>query len=310
MRSSRIVARRAFTLIELLVVIAIIGVLIGLLLPAVQKVREASARIKCANNMRQMALAVHDYQDSNDRFPYCTQDEGGWDWNYQQNARSWSWEARALPFMEQDPLYKQANIDKNTFSQSQAQLKVGVKSFFCPSDDAESRSPSTDRANLQGQPIANSNYKGVSGACWCWGTYTNNCTGTCNGLTVTDGAFARDDGTQRVTLQQITDGTSNTFLVGEDIPKINAHCAWPYANTTIGTCAIPPNVMAQPNGQPYDPYNNWPEIYSFRSHHPGGLQFAYADGSVHYIKESIALPVYRAMATIAGGEPMTDAEQE
>src|SRR5262249_52762857 len=102
--------RPAFTLIELLVVIAIIAVLIGLLLPAVQKVREAAARASCQNNLKQIALACHNYHDANGTLPYNTQREGGWNWNYQRNWRSWSFLARLLPYVEQSPLLDRLQI--------------------------------------------------------------------------------------------------------------------------------------------------------------------------------------------------------
>jgi prepilin-type N-terminal cleavage/methylation domain-containing protein/prepilin-type processing-associated H-X9-DG protein len=295
--------RTGFTLIELLVVIAIIAILIGLLVPAVQKVREAAARTQCENNMKQIVLAAHGYHDVFRHFPFNSQDEGGWDWNWQKDRKSWSWLARLLPFIEQANLYVQDKVETNTFLQSQTMLATGVPVFWCPSDNAQDLNPSLNRANLQGVPIATSNYKGVSGQCWCWGTYTNNCTGKCNGLNTGDGVFCRDINTQPATrLIRIRDGTSNTFFLGEDIPQIDAHCSWPYANGSIGTCAIPPNVMARPDGTLYDPYNDWPELYSFRSKHAGGLNFAFADGSVHFISQGIALQTYRALATIDGGE--------
>jgi prepilin-type processing-associated H-X9-DG protein len=117
-----------------------------------------------------------------------------------------------------------------------------------------------------------------------------------------DGMFAsRDDlPTNKVDLTSVTDGTSNTFLIGEDIPALNAHCTWPYANGSLGTCAIPPN-----HNLPYaggDIYKGWPDLYSFRSRHPGGLQFGFADGSVHFISDTIPLPLYRALASRNGGE--------
>lgn len=291
--------RAAFTLIELLVVIAIIGILIGLLLPAVQKVREAANRTRCQNNLKQIGLAVHNYHDAFGQVPVNTQDEGGWSWSYQQNARSWSWLARILPFIEETNLYRQMNVGQNTFLQSQAYLTVNVKTFFCPSDSAMALGTDTQRANLQGPQITLSNYKGVTGECWCWGTWVSNCTGSCNGLNNTDGIFTRDASTSTTRIDQIPDGTSNTFLVGEDIPSADAHCSWPYANGSLGTCAIPPNHMPAPGA---DIYGGWPDLYSFRSRHSGGLQFAFADGSVHFIAESIDLPTYRALATKSGGE--------
>ena len=294
---------RAFTLIELLVVIAIIAVLIGLLLPAVQKAREAAARSQCVNNMKQVLLAAHNYHSVHKSFPGNSQAEGGWDWNYQSTHKSWSWLARLLPSLEQDNLCAAAKVDTNTLGQSLPYLATGLSVFYCPTDNAMSMNPSTNRANLQGVPIATSNYKGVTGDSWAYGTYINN-SNQGDGLTRGNGMFTRGDIARPRKISDITDGTSNTFFLGEDIPQINAHCAWPYANGTLGTCAIPPNVMRKPNGAAYDPYYDWPYIYSFRSQHPGGLNFALADGSVRFISDTIPLPLYRALATIHNGEPV------
>jgi prepilin-type N-terminal cleavage/methylation domain-containing protein/prepilin-type processing-associated H-X9-DG protein len=303
--------RPAFTLIELLVVIAIIGVLISLLLPAVQKVREAAARASCANNMKQIVLASHNYHDSFQYFPTNSQNEGGWNWSFQRTTKSWSWLTRLLPYLEQQNLLTQLNVDENTLGQDPTLLTIGLKIFYCPSDTASSLNPSDDRANLgklSGDPwtyAATSNYKGVTGECWCWGSYQNNCTSHCNGLNQGDGMFAsRDDlAGGKVDFASVTDGTSNTFFIGEDIPALNAHCTWPYANGSLGTCAIPPNQNVPYAGA--DIYLGWPDLYSFRSRHPGGLQFGFADGSVHFVKDSIPLPVYRALASRNGGESVS-----
>ncbi len=88
-------------------------------------------------------------------------------------------------------------------------------------------------------------------------------------------------------------------MIGEDIPRLDAWCSWPYSNDANGTCAIAPNL--QKNGQPYPPLD-WENCASFRSRHPGGVQFVCAYGTVHFISDGIALPVYRALATIRGGE--------
>ena len=308
-RSLRKRSVRAFTLIELLVVIAIIAILIGLLLPAVQKVREAAARMSCQNNLKQIGLACHNYHDANGSFPTNSQAEGGWNWSYQRNQRSWSWLSRLLGYMEQGNLYNQLNVaGGNTLGQSQALLTTGIKNFWCPSDNAIGQNPSDNRANLgklAGSPwtfAATSNYKGVTGNCWCWGSYQNICSGTCNGLNIGNGMFASRDATGGpITLAaDVPDGTSNTFLAGEDIPSLNAHCSWPYANTSLGSCAIPPNQNLPFGGS--DIYNGWPNLYSFRSRHTGGLQFVFADGSVHFISQSIALLTYRALASRNGNE--------
>ena len=304
--------RSAFTLVELLVVIAIIGVLISLLLPAVQRVREAAARMSCSNNLKQIVLASHNFHDSYQYFPTNSQNEGGWNWSFQQTTKSWSWLTRLLPYLEQQNLLTQMNIDQSTLGQDQALLTIPLSIFYCPSDDARSRNPSDDRANLgrlAGNPwtyAATSNYKGVTGDCWCWGNFQNGCSSTCNGLNVGNGMFAsRDDiPANKITLTSVPDGTSNTFFVGEDIPALNAHCTWPYANGSLGTCAIPPN-----HNVPYaggDIYTGWPDLYSFRSRHPGGLQFGFADGSVRFIRDTIPLTVYRAFATRNGGEIVSE----
>jgi hypothetical protein len=153
--------------------------------------------------------------------------------------------------------------------------------------------------------VGQTNYKGVGGANWAWGDQRWHNPGTnndSNGLANGDGIFYRSDFRKPLRLTSITDGTSNTFMIGEDIPRKNHWCSWPYANNAVGTCAIAPNAR-QTNGSDYDPWD-WENVYSFRSQHPGGLEFAYADGSVHFIANSISLATYRAMATIQGGEPL------
>ena len=309
--------RSAFTLVELLVVIAIIGVLVALLLPAVQSAREAARRMQCSNNLKQLSIAAHNFHDVENRLPYNTQNEGGWDWNYQKNWRSWSCLARVLPYVEQGNLKEQLQIlnqtdtdpTGNTFGQNQAILTTTIKFFFCPSDTAMQKKTDTIRANLQGVPITLSNYKGVNGSNWCWGTFTNPGTTSpaCDGLLNGNGVFFRRDFQKKQRLANITDGTSNTFMFGEDIPSIDAHCTWFYSNGVGGTTAIPPNWNAKPNnGGLYDPYNDWPHLYSFRSRHPAGLQFAFVDGSVRFIKNAITAQAYRDLSTIEGGETVTE----
>jgi prepilin-type N-terminal cleavage/methylation domain-containing protein/prepilin-type processing-associated H-X9-DG protein len=309
LRSLTLRPRAGFTLIELLVVIAIIAVLIGLLLPAVQKVREAAARAACRSNLKQIALAAHTYHDAQGSLPVNSFTGFG------PQTRSWSWLARLLPYLEQDNLYRQGNIPANTLYQGRVAVGGQVKVFLCPADTA-GPGPRTDAADLgsyEGGPAfpppidaGQTNYKGVSGANWDWGedrwrnVGTN---GSRDGLDFGDGVFPRGRPVTPVQLIGITDGASNTFMAGEDIPAKNHWCSWPYSNNAIGTCAIAPNAK-RVDGSEYDS-TDWINIYSFRSRHPGGLHFAYADGSVHFISDSIDLRVYRAMATIRGGEVVT-----
>jgi prepilin-type N-terminal cleavage/methylation domain-containing protein/prepilin-type processing-associated H-X9-DG protein len=311
----------AFTLVELLVVIAIIGILIALLLPAVQAAREAARRTQCNNNLKQIALAVHTHESAKRRLPHNTQNESGWTWAVQSNLASWSWLARSLPYIEQENVYSNfagSELPDNEvevaapavggftpnqrFGQNVAVLRTVVATFLCPSDTAMQERIRTDRHNLEGQQIALTNYKGVSGSNWAWGTWVNAGPGNdTQGLVRGDGLFFRRDFVPKLRLTDILDGTSRTFMVGEDVPEKNTHCSWPYANNSVGTCAIPPNTNMPPG--PTYPSTDWPHVYSFRSRHPGGLQFALADGSVRFVRTSIALPIYRAMASRKGGEP-------
>jgi len=311
MRTRLLSRRSAFTLIELLVVIAIIAILIGLLLPAVQKVRAAAARMECSNNLKQWALACHAYHDTNKTLPrngwknYATQDGGCCGLGYPL----WSWMARCLPYIEQNNIAQLGQIDTATLSASGV-VSVTFPALFCPADTAGSKLTSTNRADLGGA-IGLSNYKGVCGSNWAWGAYANFTPGANgsldgDGLRNGNGLFFRSDLYYgiKIGLQKITnaDGTSNTFMVGEDIPDITLWCSWPYSNHATGTCAIPPN-NAMVAGQPgYQNPGDWPDNYSFRSRHGQGVQFAFADGAVHFISDNINLSVYRALATWNGGE--------
>jgi prepilin-type N-terminal cleavage/methylation domain-containing protein/prepilin-type processing-associated H-X9-DG protein len=309
--------RHGFTLLELLVVIAIVGTLIALLLPAVQKVREAASRMSCGNNLHQLALAVHSYHDTDGRLPpgqvgpftpVAGQPYFGWG----PDSTAWSWLARVLPYIEQGNLGARGGVPRLTLRQSGI-AATPIAIFLCPSAGANPRTR-TDAGNLAGFEVAVTCYKGVSGANWGFDTWENkpvdtywsnpSASGSYDGLTFADGAMFRSDINHALRLEHITDGTSHTFLVGEDVPALNRWATWAYANNAYGTCAVPPNAK-QPNGAPFPP-DQWGNLWAFRSRHPGGLQFALADGSVRFIPDAISLSVYRALATIRGGEVVDD----
>jgi prepilin-type N-terminal cleavage/methylation domain-containing protein/prepilin-type processing-associated H-X9-DG protein len=310
-----------FTLVELLVVIAIIGTLVALLMPAVQAAREAARRSSCQNNLKQLAIAIHNSADANRRFPFNgdpTTRSGCCANPSNTNQAYWSWIARVLPYIEQQPLYELARISQNlplhtdpavdTVNGPGIRQAIGMelKTVLCPSDGRSLSGPLTDRAQFSGIPLGQTNYKGVAGSNWAWGNWTLDVGGIygSNGLDSGNGIFYRSDVRVKSTFALVTDGTSNTFMIGEDIPSANIHCAWPYSNTATGTCAIPLNTgLPRPQTTPINTTpGNWPNVYSFRSRHPGGGQFAMVDGSVQFVAQTIDLNVYRAIATIDGGE--------
>lgn len=310
-------SRPGFTLLELLVVLAIIGTLIGLLLPAVMRVREAANRTSCANNMKQLALAAHLYNDDFQRLPpgeigpYQQPVRGLPYFGWGPSSYGWSWMSRVLPYVEQVALFRMGGVPSKTLAQSDiAATRLVV--FLCPSDIAYNAPPRTDTGNLEGFPVGNTNYKGVSGSNWGYdsssGTWFptlwkhRGANGSYDGLNQGDGAMFRTDILAPQRLLAISDGLSNTFLIGEDVPALNDWCSWPYSTHAYGTCAIPPNAK-QADGKPFDP-KEWYNTHSFRSRHLNGLQFAFADGSVHFVSNAIDLNVYRALATIQGGEPV------
>lgn len=173
----------------------------------------------------------------------------------------------------------------------------------CPSDIDGST-----LAVVEGVDVAVTSYKGVNGSNWAWGTYVNTGpTGNSNGIDFGDGIFDRwgrhingafHNQNHEYAIKDVVDGTSNTLMVGESSnSKCNGHTGfWGHFNQTTGSCAIPMNLDTDPAG------SNWPDNYAFHSYHEGGVQFCFADGSVHFLAESIDLATYRGLATRAGNE--------
>jgi prepilin-type N-terminal cleavage/methylation domain-containing protein/prepilin-type processing-associated H-X9-DG protein len=290
---------RGFTLIELLVVIAIIGVLIGLLLPAVQKVREAANRMSCQNNLHQIVLALHSYHDSQGSFPsgYRCTPQASPDYT----APGWGWAALILPQVEQDNLYRQANLTLPVEDPSNLAVRTQVlKVYVCPSDRSTGVFTVYDKNNTALTQAATNSYA----ACHGVGVDLDEELDDFNGM------FSRNS---HVTFADVTDGTSNTIAVGER-GAFFTRAAWAGA-VSFGTTRITPGapvnnpaVVEDAPTQPLahidietinDPRGD-PE--DFFSPHPGVINFAFADGSVRSVSLAVSLPVLQALATRNGGE--------
>lgn len=321
-------ARRGFTLIELLVVIAIIAILIALLLPAVQQAREAARRSQCRNNMKQIGLALHNYHDTYNQFPinYSTV--------FTTDNITLSWMVGILPNIDQAPLFNVINtsfgINNDPRSPNPAATtpvnpsngwaaKQVIPVFRCPSDTSDPIMGG--RANYGGTWAVNS-YKAVAGANWAWGSwlspaqFNNTRWGVSNnGLDRGNGLIFRGNGFPYTnSFRHITDGTSNTFAVGEAVPKYCIHTWWYWFNGSTGTCSIPlnaPAICAATPGVSQDILltqcaGDWPNNYSFYSQHTGGGHFLMCDGAVKFVSQNIDLSLYRGLATLGGGETVGD----
>lgn len=320
---------RGFTLVELLVVISIIGILIALLLPAVQAARAAARRIHCSNNLRQIAIAAHNYHAAHRVFPPGLIDA-------QAGGNNWGWSVRLLPFIEQSSLGAQVDFDvKPKDDESDGVDDAPIPLFRCPSD--------INRMLTAGEPDADMNYRGNAG---------NLIGAKYSGDEQNNGIFVRN---QAVSIDHVIDGTSNTALFSEtvlgdnDDTKISIPGDWfeislnknadrqaivdecenlvptistsqfsqggrRWSNgqylTTRYNHILTPNkkscVCKQKDQTIVNRINNQGNVTTLSSRHSGGVNMALADGSLRFVSESIDRDVWWALGSRDGGEAVTD----
>jgi len=325
----RIRRKHGFTLVELLVVVAIIGILIALLLPAVQAAREAARRLQCTNHFKQVGVAMHSYHVSHGTFP-----PGGLFWRSSAGPRclplgnpsgvhynGLGWSAMILPFMEAGNIYDRLDTDSTDWL-TQPNYTVGgevIPVYLCPSDPQGDELVKVTNANPNDRPsneedFARSNLVGVCDTedFTCDGTLTTvGLWGRQLHSTVIRDANGMMAERQGCRIREVTDGTSNTFMIGEVCgggPGTHRGHSWitgGRADTREGI-----NGPHTPTGGQFTPdqpgYIAYGRVTGLGSYHPGGCHCLLADGSVHFVNENLPVDLMAAYTTKAGGEIVQD----
>jgi prepilin-type N-terminal cleavage/methylation domain-containing protein len=339
-------ARNAFTLVELLVVIAIIGILVALLLPAIQAAREAARRTSCSNNLKNLGVAVLTHHDAKGHFPV---NYGSADTNaapgVPQSAVGWI--LNTLPQFEEQALFDQfvaGGAFEGQFLENRCRaprpnqglnslkdgisvpelMKTHLQILQCASDDSV-RQLHSIQWQWRDCAVSLTSYKGVIDDTWAnelgggtfsnevppdyrSGLYTEPAPGAwttqrdCHRDTRCRGIFFRQSFQRPVKIGQVTDGTSKTLMIGEDVPEYNRHSAAYYSNGSWCSCNTPLNYGI---GQDPEPIAiAWWDAQGFRSKHPGGVQFCLADGSVRFVSDNVDNILFRISCTRDGGESL------
>lgn len=296
------VYRRGFTLVELLVVIAIIGVLIALLLPAVQQAREAARRMSCSNNQKQLGLALHNYHGAFGSFPPLIVKPNP------TTSPAWAWSALILPQMEQSNIHEALQVGTLSLSASaattggQKYLGQSLEVFNCPSD---ARSVEVSPRAVGGVALGLSSYPAVNGIGPRVYYYDQGPTGNACGIFT--------DRVKGYSFRDVTDGSSNTMMVGERhfrLPYNTQDTYTQWAGTTSGEMDDSGYYgsleVAGCTGFPMNEADatNWEFRHWFSSLHPGGAMFLFGDGSVHFLSETIDQATYKNLSNRFDGQTL------
>lgn len=307
------IKKNGFTLVELLVVIAIIGVLIALLLPAVQQAREAARRMSCNNNLKQLALAMHMYHDTFNRLPSGNVDGGSG-----TTLRRSCWVHSLLPYVEQKALNDEIRNENPTYTMDiPARLKdVTLQAFQCPSNLADAKGGNGSSSGAPYRPSSDPGFGFKSSYVACAGS-NNMKLGELNGV------FARN---KYEPMASIKDGTSNTLIISECVARVQEDTGWGGAGGIWGgstwggygfsteygpNTTVADQVYSADGSSPKYPVvsvgSSYDELRNFaRSYHPGGVNAASADGSVRFFADTIDLTTFNALGTRNGGETLGD----
>ena len=327
--------RTGFTLVELLVVVAIIGILIALLLPAVQQAREAAKRLHCRNNLKQVALALHNYHGTFKCFPPGKLNPAipPAQWAVFDAPHFTNWAIAILPYVEQRPLYDGYRHDlENTVVENERVVRTHVDAYNCPSDiDVQTRAiPASGPAVNAGRQFAYSSYRGMAGRSgghtnvpqggwWDAYEYQNISNFGWRGLlhVVGPGSSACQLSLEVETFSTVTDGTSTTLAVGElhrpiqgrQTNRATRGTFWAYSYSSFnvsGACPYSSTLFATDWARCRDGVPGRNENFCKRgwgSYHPGVINFAMVDGAVHSIPLTIDIHLFCDLSSIAGGEP-------
>lgn len=316
---SRVFFRRAgFTLIELLVVIAIIGVLVGLLLPAVQQAREAARRVSCNNNLKQIGIALHNYNDTYKNFPPHGIGH--------QTNRAWAWGALLLPFMEEVSTFESLNIDTSNPDSTDPSdaananaIRTVINGYICPSDLTPTFSNMIWYNNRTGQDGSKSNYVGANHHAGPQNPIYQSARNHVapSGVFIYEGTDPSGNVYRARRMRDLTDGSSSTIAVGERREKgANGGNGGRDAGVWFGIWA-PQHFRDQAYStlgtglMKINQGTGWNFCQSFSSYHPNGSQFVFMDGSTHFINDSIEHntggsvdSTFEALLSINDGQPV------